>query len=62
MTIFASMTRMGYARLNNSQTATGLMLAVLGREVDADMYMVASTTMLVMFTVMIRSYLESPLM
>ena len=59
-TTFVMITKNGYARLKNSHTSTGLMLGVLGREVDTDKYMDASTIKLVMFMVKIMSYAESP--
>ena len=40
---FCIMTKKGKARLNRSHTSTGLMLGVLGRELDTERYMEAST-------------------
>ena len=53
-------TKNGYTKLKISHTSIGFMLDVLGKEVETERAMEASTIMLVMLMVYTRSYLESP--
>ena len=56
------MTKNGYARLNKSQTSTGLIVAVLGKLLETERYTNDRTIMQVMLTVMMRLYASSALM